>query len=141
LSSSLERVRQLGARSWKPVLSLVGGVVTAVSSLKAAGVSLGESPGVGATPTAKWSLIGIGIGVFLFVIVRFPRVAFTVTRLILGPPPAPSSGKMIFRGPLPYNADETLPGRLRDLDACWISLQKQPLFILEGESGCGNPLF
>lgn len=137
--SSLERLRQLGARAWKPVLSLVGGVLAVGNGLKAAGVPLGDLPGVPSVTAGKYSLIAAGA--FLIIIVRFPRVAFAITHLILGPPPPPPPGGMIFRGPLPYSAGEKLPGRQEDLDRCRLKLEAAPLFILDGESGSGKSSF
>jgi len=139
VAAPLERIRQLGARSWKPVVSLVGGALAALNALKAAGVPLGDLPVIGGTPVIKWVLVGTGV--LLFVVVRFPRVAFAITRVILGPPPPPPPAGLIFRGPLPYTSDDKLPGRQKDIDACWLRLQHERLFILEGESGSGKSSF
>jgi tetratricopeptide (TPR) repeat protein len=136
---SLERIRQLGARSWKPLVSLAGGALAALNALKATGVPLRDLPGIGPTPAIKWTLVGACV--FVLVVIRFPRIAFGITRLILGPPPPPPPGGLIFRGPLPYTSEDKLPGRQKDIDACWLRLQQERFFILEGESGCGKSSF
>src|ERR1700741_4566581 len=108
---------------------MASGALAALNALKAAGVPLGNLPGTGATSATKWALAGAGISIL--VVIRFPRVALAITRLILGPPPPPPPSGLIFRGPLPYTSEDKLPGRQKDIDACWLRLQKESFFILE----------
>lgn len=137
--SNLERIRQLGARAWKPVVSLLVGAIGVVNTLKAAGVAVGDVPAVGTTPVAVW--LFIASAAFIIVIVRFPRVGFGITRLILGNPSPLKPGGMIFRGPFPFKAGDELPGRHQDLERCLLKIDDAPFFILEGESGCGKSSF
>lgn len=137
--SSIEQVRQLGARFWKPLFSALSAALVVVNGLKASGVPLEGVPGIGTTAATKWWLIAAGVAALI--LVRFPRFTFGISRLILGPPPPPKPGPMIFRGPVPYSTDDKLPGRQKDIDACWLQLQKKPFLVLEGESGCGKSSF
>jgi len=103
----IERLRKLGAQYWKPVISLADVLLAAFNGLKEIGLLEKDLPGTGTTPATKWTLIGIGV--FTFVIIRFPKVALAITRLIIGPPPPqPLPEKRIFRGTLPYNETPVL---------------------------------
>lgn len=123
-----ESLRQLGAKHWQIVISLLAGVSAAVKVL----YDVFEGP----LTIKTW--IPIGAALITLVVIRFNSVAITLTRLILGSPPIPTDPPSIFRGPLPYLEGERLPGRHADIDHCMLLLQRYPFFVLEGESGCGK---
>jgi hypothetical protein len=56
----------------------------------------------------------------------------------MGPAKLPPEVPLLFRGPQPYRTGDRLPGRQADGDACWLGLEQDRFFILEGESGCGK---
>jgi hypothetical protein len=87
------------------------------------------------TPSARYALIGLGL--FALIIIRFPRVAIALTRLILGPPSPPANLPRIFRGPRPFGPQESavFPGRRAEIDDCCQLVQQSAFSILEGESG------
>jgi formylglycine-generating enzyme required for sulfatase activity len=130
-----EFLRQLAAKYWKPTISWVTALTAAISvvlnGLKALGI--GKLPG---TDTLWYWLAGLGA--VIFVIIRFPRVTVGITRLLLGSSRPPSNLPTIFRGPRPYGSEDTLPGRQKEIDACWRLMREKTFFILEGESGCGK---
>jgi len=123
-----ESLRQLGAKHWQFVISLLAVVSAATKFL----YDLFEGP----LTLKTW--IPIGAALITLVVIRFDRVATTLTRLILGSPPLPTNPPSIFRGPLPYFEDDQLPGRHAVVDRCFLFLQRYPFFVLEGESGCGK---
>ncbi len=132
LATTLRRLRQRLARSWRRLGSGLAVLVFGAYGVQA--LDLAEMPIPGGTGRA-WSL---GLALLLFGLTRFPHLARRITRLILGPVPPPSGLPRLFRGPRPYDADEVLPGRQQECDDCWQMLRLAPFFILEGESGCGK---
>lgn len=131
-SERFELLRQLAAKYWRPIVSWLAGISVVVNSLKALNLPVGQVPGV----TGSYWYIGLGAS--LFIIIRFPRIAVTITRLILGPPQPLSNLPRIFRGPRPYGRGDVLPGRQQEIDDCWRLIKEEAFFILEGESGCGK---
>jgi hypothetical protein len=130
-------LRRLFAYYWKPIVTLAALVPTVLKILHSLGLSVTMWP-ERANPETQAVLIGLGLSVL--VVIRFPRVAYAVTRWIV-PPPAPRPpGPRVFRGPRSYNvADaEEFHGRNADGDDCWNRIRSKPLFVLEGESGCGK---
>lgn len=137
-SVRFELLRQLAARYWRPLITLAAGIPAALSVLQKA-LGLEEStllPDYVSKINLMYWLIGYAF--FVFVIVRFPRISVTATRLILGSPKLPSDLRRIFRGPRPYGSEDVLPGRQGEIDDCWMHIQEETFFILEGESGCGK---
>jgi hypothetical protein len=130
----IERLRRLGAHYWKPVLSIGAAIPAALNTLKISGLPIGDLPSIGATPLIKW--LTIGIGIFVIAIIRFPRVALVITRLIVGPPPPPASTERVFRGLKPYFNGDKLPGRPKDIEHCLEFIKHHSFFVLDGESGC-----
>lgn len=131
-AAGLRVLRQWVARYWRPLLSWLAGmfvVLNALQALPLAGVSV---PGI---TGSAWQT---GLGLLLFMLARFPRLARRATRVILGPPQPPPALPTLFRGPRPYGREDALPGRQREADDCWRRLRDVPFFILEGESGCGK---
>lgn len=123
-------LRQLGARYWKPITSLVAIVLPAWKALNdLSGDSLNRQ-----------SWLAIGVGLFVIIIIRFPRIAIAITRAILGPSKPLSDLPMIFRGPRPYNSDDrnAFPGRQKEIADCWMFIQQHRFFVIDGESGCGK---
>src|SRR5947209_10160554 len=106
-----ERQRQLAAVYWKPILSAislaVAGLPGALKLLKDLGVSVGEFPEL----LLKNWWFPISVGVVVFLLFRFPRVAALVTRIILGPPPPLADTARVFRGLRAYGSGERLPQR------------------------------
>jgi tetratricopeptide (TPR) repeat protein len=134
----LDRLRQLGAHYWQPLVLLLTGIPALLNALRQFFPSLSDLPVTASAPEKRW--IGIGVFAFVFVIIRFPRVAIAITRLLLPPPPPPSGEDPIFRGLRPYRREDrdTFFGRKADFDACWDGIQHHPFFYIEGESGCGK---
>jgi tetratricopeptide (TPR) repeat protein len=134
--SRSEQLRRLGSMYWSPFLSLMSvagalwGILGRFSFIPNAG-----------NRTSQYALICASVVVFA--VIRFPRLAITLTRLILGPPPSPAGVSRIFRGPRAYTTDDagSLPGREADLDDCWALLLENSFLVLEGESGCGKSSF
>jgi hypothetical protein len=121
-------LRQGIARSWRRLVSCLSVLVVVIHGLNATGLTQVQVPGVTGQP---WSL-GLALGLFL--LVRFPRLALRITRVLLGPALPPAALPRLFRGPRPYGQDEVLPGRQQDCNDCWQQLRAAPFFILEGES-------
>ncbi len=93
---------------------------------------------VASTPTGRYWIIGLCA--FFFPVIRYPRIAIKITRLLLGPPKIPPNPLQVFRGSAPYTREDkdTLLGRQPEIDDCWRLLKEKAFFILEGESGCGK---
>jgi hypothetical protein len=130
-------LRRLFAYYWKPLVSLAALVPTLLKILHSLGLSVTLWP-ERANPATQAVLIGLGLSVL--VVIRFPRVAYAVTRWIV-PPPAPRPpGPRVFRGPLSYEAAEAeqFHGRNADAKECGDRIRRKPFFVLEGESGCGK---
>ncbi|MDT7542438.1 MAG: hypothetical protein QOE33_2342 [Acidobacteriota bacterium] len=132
-----EGLRKLGASYWKPFLSLLAIGATIWDVLKIFGLSPAATPSSPISNSVYWR---IAIAVFLYIIIRFPKVAFAITRIILGKPTLSASKELIFRGPRPYLQEdkESFHGREKDIERCWIQIKEHPFFVLEGESGCGK---
>jgi tetratricopeptide (TPR) repeat protein/energy-coupling factor transporter ATP-binding protein EcfA2 len=137
MNSRFEGLRKLGASYWKPFLSLLAIGTTIWDALKLFGISPANTQGSPVSNSVYWR---ISIAVFVYIIIRFPKVAFFITRIILGSPTLPDSKEMIFRGPRPYLKEDnkSFHGREKDIERCWIQIKEQPFFVLEGESGCGK---
>jgi hypothetical protein len=131
-AAGLRVLRQCVARYWRPLLSWLAGMFVVLNGLQA--LSL---PGV-SVPGITGSAWHTGLGLLLFMLARFPRLARRATRVILGPPQPPPALPTLFRGPRPYGREDVLPGRQREVDDCWRRLRDVTFFILEGESGCGK---
>lgn len=123
-----ESLRLLIAKHWQISVTLMAGVPTVAK------VVYDSIRG----PVTLQTWIFFGLVLAILIVIRFPRVAITLTRLILGSPPVPTNPSEIFRGPLPYLEGDNLPGRHADVDHCFLSLQQHRFFVLEGESGCGK---
>ena len=136
-SVRFQLLRQLAARYWRPLVTLAAGIPAALSVLQKA-LELEGRLLLGYESKINVLYWLIGFALFVFVIVRFPKIAVTVTRLILGSPKLPSDLRRIFRGPRPYGSEDVLPGRKGEIDDCWIHIQEERFFMLEGESGCGK---
>ena len=138
--NQIERSQLIIARYWKPLASLLSLFAAATAAVPALAGHLGLT--LGAIPGHQWPgsvrAVVLTAAVFLFAFVRSPRVAAVITRLILGAPRAATEVGFIFRGPRPYGEADTLPDRRADLEECWLKIQERPVFILEGESGCGK---
>jgi hypothetical protein len=124
----LNALREVAAAYWKPVAS----VVTAFIALATVVV---PHLGLLQTPIGRYGLPGAAI--FLFVIIRFPRAAIALTRVILGPAPEPPLHPRIFRGPSAYSAEDeaVFYGRQAEAEDCWVRIRRDCFLILEGESG------
>ncbi len=135
---SMEQLRALMASRWKPLISLFAALGVLANSLKESGILSTPFPGVASTSTSRYLIVAICL--VIFIVIRFPRVAVSITRLILGSPSTPADAPRIFRGPRPYySQDQQLfPGRQAEVADCWVRIQHRPFFMLEGESGCGK---
>lgn len=112
-------------------------VPVVLNVLKVIGFDVGPLPeSVSGTLALNYWVIGIGS--FVLIAIRFPRVAFVITAVIWGRPKLLPPQGMTFRGPRPYSSEDQLPGRYADIDSCWMSIRHKPFFILQGESGCGK---
>ncbi len=124
----LESLRQLGAKHWKILVSVLAGVPAVAKVL----YDVIKGPATLQT----WILISLTLVVLLAI--RFPSAVIRLARLIFGSSPIPTDPSRIFRGPLPYLEGDHLPGRQADVDECFLLLQQHTFFVLEGESGCGK---
>jgi formylglycine-generating enzyme required for sulfatase activity/serine/threonine protein kinase len=131
-AAGLRLLRQGVARYWRPLLSWLAGTFVVLNGLRALPFAHVSVPGI---TGSAWQT---GLGLLLFMLARFPRLARRATRIILGPPQPPPTLPTLFRGPRPYGREDVLPGRQREVDDCWWRLRDVPFFILEGESGCGK---
>jgi hypothetical protein len=138
--SPVERSQLVIARYWKPFASLVSLAAAGLAAFPYVGRYLSVTPDEIPGHEWPWALrLGLlGAGLLVFGFVRSPRTAALVTRVILGAPRAASEIGFIFRGPRPYGEADALPDRRADLEECWLKIQERPLFVLEGESGCGK---
>ena len=133
LASMLRALRQWLARYWRRLVSWLTVIFVLLNILKALGLEGVQVPGVTGRP---WPIV-LGLG--LLILVRFPRLARLLTRLILGPPQAPATLPTLFRGPRPYPDRRTsCPDARRSATTAGSSSARAPFFILEGESGCGK---
>jgi len=128
------KVRGLIGRYWQPLLSAVSLVAAGWGAVAKLSIQL---PGLG-PHYSHWAVSATFF--LLFVMIRFPRVAFAITRLIMGPPELPSNPSAVFQGLAPYTDlhEGPLPERQADEDRCWQLVQGSPFCIIEGESGCGK---
>jgi len=131
----LTPIRQIGARYWKPIVSLLAILPSAFEFINK--FSHGKST---LEPKPWWLLV---FGILLLVLVRFPRIAITITRCLL-PPIEPELVKTaVFRGPAPFREDdsESFFGRDDEVKRCWLALEGAQFFVLDGESGSGKSSF
>src|ERR1022692_4082775 len=128
MSETGDRLRNLGAVYWQPVVSAFAALVAGWKSLTDALK--------GTTGVETWVILGSCAAVF--VAIRFRRVAVLLTKLIIGSSERLRAPKGIFRGLLRYRAGEKLPGRDAEVAYCWTFLEQNRFLILEGESGCGK---
>lgn len=132
IKKPFERIRELVALYWKPLLTLLtrSAIVWDVSKLV----------GYTANPNSSQNelYVRICIGLFIFIIIRFPRVAITITSWFIGSPTLPHPRQMIFRGPRPYGKQDgdVFSGREKEVEMCWTAVRENAFFVLEGESGC-----
>jgi len=136
-------LRKLFAKYWQPFILLVTGVPGILNFLKLAEIfdgrfPLEEFPLVGTSNEQNIirSLIFFGI----FFLVRFPKIAVLITRIIMGRPEAPPNLSRMFRGLRAFNEEDCgkLPGRQKEIDDCLRDIRNKRFYILEGESGCGK---
>ncbi|WP_338869479.1 hypothetical protein [Myxococcus stipitatus] len=132
MTPGLTKLRQLAAGYWSPFVHatlLVAGVF---------GVKDVDLSNLETVSNTLWIVLGAGL--FVLALIRFPRVSFWITRLLLPPPPPFVPNKGVFRGPSSYSREDSaeFKGRAPDATACLQEIQRKPFFILEGESGCGK---
>src|SRR5216684_8638443 len=96
----LDKLRELMALYWKPAASLVAVFYALTNILRRVfpilDTLLGKIPGVSSSPL-KGYLIIIFCIVSVVLIVRFPRITFVLTRVILGSAPNPPLLRRIFQ--------------------------------------------
>jgi hypothetical protein len=119
-------------------VTVVASAAALVALFATLGPPVGRWLGIGANPAAAWAMLAIALAAL--VVVRVPRVAHAVTRLLVPPPREAVERPHVFRGLRPYGPDDVAEffGRSADAQACWERLQLKSFFILEGESGCGK---
>jgi hypothetical protein len=134
--TAIDPLRKLAASYWRPLVSILSVVIAIGNGVTKLGVK---------TPhfligVMDRGFLGIVVGIAVFAVIRFPRVAIGLTRAILGSTPPPPLLPRIFRGPRPYSSEdvEVFFGRQADASDCWDLIQQNSFFILEGESGCGK---
>src|SRR6185295_15217029 len=128
MTSKLENLRELGAQQWQPVVTIVAAALGTMKYL--------WDYEKGSVSVRTFAVFGVCL--LVLISVRSQRVGTGLTRWILGPPPRIVDPPRIFRGLLPYRAEEILPGRRADADGCWIAIQQYSFLIIESESGCGK---
>ena len=136
--SPVTSLRTLLGKHWKLLGTVLAGVPTLLVLLSWLGLPVSDWTGITANPASQAFLFGIGLAVL--VVIRIPKVDSTVTLWIVPPPPLLPDQPRIFRGPLPYEAEDAdrFYGRKADIETCWDRIRRKPFFILEGESGCGK---
>ena len=107
LATMLRALRQWLARYWRRLVSWLTVIFVLLNILKALELEGVQMPGVTGRP---WPIV-LGLG--LLILMRFPRLARLLTRLILGPPQAPTTLPTLFRGPRPYGQEDVLPDARR----------------------------
>ncbi len=135
--SPFEGLRRLFAYYWRPILSIFALAPSLLKVLHVVGLPVTQWP---ERANALTQGVLIGLGLVVLMVIRFPKVAFAITKWIVPPPPPRLSGLHIFRGPVSYNVEEAAEfyGRGADGDDCWDRIRRKPFFVLEGESGCGK---
>jgi tetratricopeptide (TPR) repeat protein len=124
-------LREFAARRWSPIVSTLAAITSAVAVVR-------DLPGV--PDSGTWWIVGVSLVVLL--VIRFPRFAAFVGR-VLSPPKRPRAETLLFRGLLPYTADDAASffGRGPDKTKCIHKITSGALFVLDGESGCGKSSF
>jgi hypothetical protein len=130
MPDNVEEIKQLIARYWQKFASLVVGTLTIIKIYY----------DYSAKSTLTRLVITAGVGICIILLIRFPKIAIRLTRMILGRPPIPPDLK-VFRGPRPYFEGDKLPGRNAATEECWQLLLQKPFLIIQGESGCGKSSF
>jgi hypothetical protein len=99
------------------------------------------SKGQGFVEPRPWWLLALAIAIVL--LVRFPRFAIFVTKLLLPRIESEPLETSIFRGPASYaEADaESFYGRAKDAADCWAKLRDSTFFVIDGDSGAGKSSF
>ena len=135
--AAFKRLRRLFGYYWKPLVTLGGAVPATLKILHSLGLRVTEWP-ERTDPTTQAVVIGLGIAVL--VVIRFPKVAYRITRWVVGPPDPRPDPPRVFIGIRPYQNKDSASflGRKADADACGDLIHQKPFFILEGESGCGK---
>ena len=131
---TLDRLRRLAAMHWSPAITAA---TAATSAILVVWKLLFNHRAIDAQ---TWA--GFVAAMAIVFLLRYPRVATRITRLIL-PPATPSSHARIFRGPRPYTEDDAnlFFGRRNDLEQCYVDIMTCRLLIIEGESACGKTSF
>lgn len=138
----VNKIRELGANYWKPVVTIISAIIAALTSIKPIIENLFPDLNLALLPTTtygKW-LLAVFL-ICLIIIIRKPAVAIFITGIILGKPKLPSTAGRIFHGARPYHSGDKLPGRKRESDDFYSLLQEKKFIILDGESGCGKSSF
>jgi tetratricopeptide (TPR) repeat protein len=123
-----ESLRHLGGKYWQRIVTALTAILACIKIF----YDISNN-----SPKVQTAVV-LAVALFIIIVIRFPSVAIRLTRWILGQPPLLPNPPRIFRGPLPYLDSERLPGRAAEINSCWLLIQRQPFFILEGESGCGK---
>ena len=138
-TSSVDQIREIGAKYWKPLITIISAIMAGLTGVKTFGNKLGL-PFLSSAEENRWLVFGLFVAVI--VIVRFPAVAVFITRLILGKPRLPAAAGRIFHGPRAYHRGDKLPGRQRQVDDFAADEELDVLgvgVVGVAESGCGRP--
>jgi NTE family protein len=136
---AVDKVRGRIARSWQPVVTWLALLSTALAAVDPIRSRVTKwLPFADSEAVAAAMMVAVSLG--LFSLVRFPRFAFAITRLLYGQPEPLTDIGRIFRGPRIYSSDDEaiFPGRRTEIDDCWMAIQAQSFLIIEGESGSGK---
>jgi hypothetical protein len=132
------RLRELVAEYWKPLVTAAAGIPAILNGCKEIGLPVDKLPGIASTTSGRLSLIAIAL--LAIGAIRFPKIAIGITKWILGSPRVPENAPRIFRGARAYTEDDrdSLPGRRGEIEDCYRLIQQRRFLILEGESGAGK---
>jgi hypothetical protein len=134
-SKGIDTLRQLGAKYWAPAISLLAFLPSAIDFL--AKFTKGQNY---LEPRLWWLFAG---GLMVSMVIRFPRIAIFVTRLLLPriEPELPET--VIFRGPKAYGEKDApeFYGRGAESATCWLDLKDAQFFVIDGQSGAGKSSF
>ena len=93
--SPFTELRRLFAYYWRPLLTLIALVPSLLTILNTLGLSVSKWPERADSVTQR---VLIGLGIVVLVVIRFPKVAYVITKLIVPPPPLPPDRPHVFRG-------------------------------------------